>query len=108
MATLLDVTLDVLSQSADFASERLGAERLMEKWGDIIGPMTPDEARLAGERAAFTAYALAIVQLAARTKPQPRTRAALQASRADILGWSTPAPANPAPTIADATGGDGG
>ena len=105
MATLFDVALEVLSQSPDFANERRGADVLMQNWANIIGAMTPDEQQLASERAAFTAYALAIVQLAARTKAQPRTRPALQSSRNDILGWSTPTATAPPAIVADAGGG---
>jgi hypothetical protein len=101
MATLFDVALDVLSQSADFANARLGAGVLMKNWDDIIGEMTPDETQIAADRAAFTAYALAIVQLAARTKSQPRTKPALRASRKDILALSDPSGAAGPAIIAD-------
>ena len=108
MASLFDVALSELSRNPDFANQRLGADDLMDNWQGIIGAMTADERDIATERRAFTAYALAIVQVAVRTKPNPLSAPALLASRHDILAKSTPAPVAPPRIIADAGGGAAG
>jgi hypothetical protein len=85
MATLLEVSLDTLSQATDFANELAAASELVRRWNEIIGDATTDEQDLMADSAGFVVYAYAIVINAIRTEPNPGTKTALGNSRKALL-----------------------
>ena len=85
MATLLDVSLETLSQSGDFNNEVAAASELVRRWSEIIGDVTQDEQDLVADPVGFVVYAYAIVINAIRVEPSPGSKAALQNSRNALL-----------------------
>jgi hypothetical protein len=85
MATLLEVSLQTLTQSNDLTNELAAASELVRRWSEIIGDVTSDEKDLMKNPIGFVVYAYAVVINAMRTEPNPGTKAALLRSRNGLL-----------------------